>query len=146
MKPEDVTEIIDALKRALAAQPTLVGANYYAGDYQRAKDVYAGVDIIMPDQLSREGYLRVQFKSNPGFRWIPRPDPDPDRAALDREVEYDQLQCKHHVNTYAHACIFTYTHTPLLARRRARILASSHPRILPSSHSRDGSRRAHRRV
>lgn len=31
MKPEDVTEIIDALKRALAAQPTLVGANYYAG-------------------------------------------------------------------------------------------------------------------
>ena len=66
--------------------------------YQRAKEVYAAADIIMTDQLSREGYVRVQVKSNPGFRWIPGPDCGMhalncggNAEILDSEAEYDQL-------------------------------------------------------
>ena len=101
--------------------------------YQRAKDVYAGVDIIMPDQLSREGYLRVQFKSNPGFRWIPRPDPDPDRARPRPRSRVRptamQTPCQY-IRTCMHIYVYTYPPPRASSRPHPRILASSHPPIL----------------
>lgn len=87
-----------------------------------------------PTNCRARGICASNSNPTPASAGFPDPIPIPIARALnrggtatilDREVEYDQLQCKHHVNTYAHACIFTYTYTP---PSRVVAPASSHPR------------------
>ena len=134
MKPEDVTEIIDALKRALAAQPTLVGANYYAGvlptsqrclrgcRYHHARPIVARGVSARPIQIQPRLPLDSQTRSR-------------SRSRAPSTAKSSTTNCNANtmsIHTHMHA--YLRIHIPPSSRVVAP--ASSHPRILASSHPR----------